>query len=535
MRSQQELSTSDAEKKLAELEKAAAKLSEDVAKAKERKEEEEKKRASLQRELAKKKQDELRLACHHNNIEKVKYLLEEGVDFDLPGSYYANYSIDDFSKISEECGSVIDNAIFYANTNMLDYLMPIYNELMEMRKVYFKAQCYLYKRSHEINSKDCVAYVRKETPDSFYWLCNGYQGKENFYYYRQDTNKLQQFDMDNNQLQLLKNLLADQKDQTILSLTMLNRITKMTKHQHLPALNLQITNQFVPSNTFQLLKKKFEDKLQRQAFICLTNESDGLNSPLIKALKCKKKELANLLVEKNYCSANEYAYGQDKEILGSALTLAIEFGFTDLALLLIKKGANLNVWHKVNVGYQTFKYTALMLAAKLNQVEVVKSLLEQGANILDRDRDYKTAIELTNNPEIKSLINQYTLTHRLNAVTTKKMPDEFACPLQRLLYPEKPPLLITDPITDPGNGVTIDRQTLIDANANAPRNYRREDLFFIGTDGEKINHEKYDALLRLPQTQFAYQVIVNYVKEQENLDRQKQQVHMMRPTMFPYQ
>ncbi len=494
--------------------------------------------------LAKNNQTALRRACRNNQLETVKSLLEEGVDFDLSNLYDSYSSTAALVQYKQgEWGSIIDNAIYYANTEMLDYLMPIYNEIMEMRKVYSNSLCAFYKRDDKFNRNSCMRFMQQAAVAvNFYGLYVNSDSNSNskwqFCYYQHDKNKIESITLDSNQFKKIQSLLQDQH-RKLLSLKTLYDIAQITKHHHLPAFNLQVANKHVPTNTFQTMKTKFDDQLAQTQFIHLTGRDGYENSPLINALICQKKEHAKLLIEKKYCDANSLHYlFYKKFIVGSALTLAIELGYVDIATMLVERGADLSVRHG-NVSYQDEEpesdppeYTALMLAAKLNQVELVKVLLAQGANILDRTSLYQTAVELTDNPVIKSMIEQYTLASRLSVIS-EKVPEEFTCPLHRSLFPNKPPKLITDPITDPNTGIIIDRQALIDVNKSKMLpDHDEEDCIFPG--GHTGTRKEYYALVDLPQTKTMRQIVEKHVIEREDLYRQKQQVQTTRATLFPY-
>jgi len=113
-------------------------------------------------------------------------------------------------------------------------------------------------------------------------------------------------------------------------------------------------------------------------------------------------------------------------VKGEALGLAIDRGLTDVALLLIQKGANVNAYYGNQqkdieessslAGYSRY-YTRkgfdgkmdlspLMLAAMRGNVVVVKELLAKGADYHRHDRNGKTAMQFTDNTEILKLFEQ---------------------------------------------------------------------------------------------------------------------------------
>ena len=68
---------------------------------------------------------------------------------------------------------------------------------------------------------------------------------------------------------------------------------------------------------------------------------------------------------------------------------------------LIQKGADVNVQTKSE------KSSVLMFACDDNNLEIVKMLLEAGANPNLKDEDGETALQKTDSEEIKQLLKQY--------------------------------------------------------------------------------------------------------------------------------
>ena len=71
----------------------------------------------------------------------------------------------------------------------------------------------------------------------------------------------------------------------------------------------------------------------------------------------------------------------------TALTLAIERGYIEIAKLLIDKGANINIQNREG-------HTALMLASIEGHIEIAKLLIDKGANINIQNREGHTALML---------------------------------------------------------------------------------------------------------------------------------------------
>ncbi len=81
--------------------------------------------------------------------------------------------------------------------------------------------------------------------------------------------------------------------------------------------------------------------------------------------------------------------------------IAIENGETDIVRIFIKKGVN------VNTPYQDDKVTPLMLASGKGYLEIVKMLLEHGADPLMKDTENSNAYTYAmsnNHPEIGKLL-----------------------------------------------------------------------------------------------------------------------------------
>lgn len=70
----------------------------------------------------------------------------------------------------------------------------------------------------------------------------------------------------------------------------------------------------------------------------------------------------------------------------SALSLALYYGYIDIAKLLIAQGANVNV-------QDTYGNTPLILAVKLNNIDLVKLLLEKNADISLKDNEEYDALD----------------------------------------------------------------------------------------------------------------------------------------------
>ena len=73
-------------------------------------------------------------------------------------------------------------------------------------------------------------------------------------------------------------------------------------------------------------------------------------------------------------------------------------GQTEVVKMLLEKGADVNAKN-------TKGWTALMIASLRGQTEVVKNLLEKGADVNAKDEDGKSALKHAINNEIIKLLN----------------------------------------------------------------------------------------------------------------------------------
>ncbi len=132
-----------------------------------------------------------------------------------------------------------------------------------------------------------------------------------------------------------------------------------------------------------------------------SNKVNGVNIlPLIYALKKKNEVLAKLLIEHStFDDLSSYKYYLNRcETSGSALTCAIENGMSAAVRLLIEKGDDIETKCSAN------NFTPILLAAQLENMDIVSILLQNCPNLKACDRNGKNALDLTNSNEIRNLI-----------------------------------------------------------------------------------------------------------------------------------
>ena len=116
--------------------------------------------------------------------------------------------------------------------------------------------------------------------------------------------------------------------------------------------------------------------------------------PVVEALKVKKFDIADVLLNFNF-DINEGSYNGNL----SPLCFFSQNGETEAVSYLIKKKANLNHLAQLN-------YTPLMFAATENRIEVVKLLIDAGAdvNIVSKDDNESTALSLAREKKHEEII-----------------------------------------------------------------------------------------------------------------------------------
>lgn len=176
--------------------------------------------------------------------------------------------------------------------------------------------------------------------------------------------------------------------------------------------------------------------------------NESLQGELVEAILLSASRCAIYLINEGISPIDEpvYSYyresgsygGPVRKELGQVLGLAIDLDLTEIALLLIQKGADVNQtygkkeekysytfessepyhYYKLARGMNT---TALILAAEKGNVAVVKALLDRGADAQIRDCNGKTALELTQDDDIIKLLN--ACPNKLKVIETLPTPN----------------------------------------------------------------------------------------------------------------
>jgi ankyrin repeat protein len=123
----------------------------------------------------------------------------------------------------------------------------------------------------------------------------------------------------------------------------------------------------------------------------------------------------------------------------TSLMIAIDESKTEIANMIIKKNTNV-----INIQSDNDGYTPLMNAIEMNNIAIVKSLIEAGADITKKNNKGKTAFMMASNPENKQIIKLLS-----EKVTPLPLNDEIRpeippLPLNDEIRPEIPPLPIDD-------------------------------------------------------------------------------------------
>jgi len=260
---------------------------------------------------------------------------------------------------------------------------------------------------------------------------------------------------------------------------------------------------------------------------------------LIEAILLDSPKCAELLLNEFGADPNSPFYEHHSGLMtgyyyneqGNALALAIDHGLTDLALLLIKKGANLTALYgnqekSVDTGYAgrsnyvmrwdgNRDLTPLLLAAQKNNRIVVQALLDCGADTRPTYHG-KTAWNLTTDAEIKKLLEMPNTNKGRLAKLAQHDPINslFICTISHEI--------MEDPIS--WHGIIFCRE------AFRKLNNRNEDNKKVDPYGKPISKEEHDAILDPSKTftlQPIKQAICSFVNDQEEKARAAKSANRM--------
>lgn len=237
-------------------------------------------------------------------------------------------------------------------------------------------------------------------------------------------------------------------------------------------------------------------ELQRQvtapAFLLNREQSLLLEAVFFNSVKCAK-----LLIEEFHANPSSLEYYKDHSVylsdtvvIGSALTLAIELGHTELALLLIEKGANTETPYGNDQTEKSYnhmawdKYSdlrALLLAAKKNNDVVVSALLKHGADTKAYDRNGKYAIDLATDAKVIQLLKDHAAALEVKEEQLDSYPFYLQCAITGKL--------MKDPICFAG--------LLFDRNAFLEMNKGKADDQKVGPDGKPTSLERFNRICKM--------------------------------------
>lgn len=251
---------------------------------------------------------------------------------------------------------------------------------------------------------------------------------------------------------------------------------------------------------------------------------------LTEAILLESPKCAALLINEFDADPNSHFYEHHRGEMtgyyyttqGNALALAIDHNLTEIALLLIKKGASLtdrygNEEKSVDIGmwnrYSVMRWngalnlTPLLLAAQKNNRTIVKALLDCGADTRDKYKN-KTAAELTSDPDIKKMLEMpNTNKGRLSKLEkTDAIHPVFICDMTHDI--------MDDPVS--WQGITFCREAYRKINSRYDDNHK------VGPNNRMISKEEHDAILNPNKTytlKNIKQAIDSFVNEQETKAR----------------
>lgn len=310
------------------------------------------------------------LAIRDNDKERLEYLFENGAEPNLR---------------SNTGNSSLDTAIFYGNENMIKLLLaygaiPTFTNLFDACEK-FSLKTYNLLLKHFLKVTD-IGKLREENIPVTFLLLNHYLKIDNNGGIRSILSK--DINLEDKYLEFLKeNIIGKYNFATFITSPKVEDIAKLRK-RYIPAIFL-LLDQYIETGNIKLISSKsigLEAK-------CLLNLID-------KAIKKSNPEIFQLLL--NQISG----INCDELSINNILSTTILKNNVPFTELLLNKGANPNKL--------SGKVTPLTLAIRTENVEIIKLLLEHGADASregDSDRAKTLRAELKRHPEMKKVLDDF--------------------------------------------------------------------------------------------------------------------------------